>query len=184
MSSMQDKIPGGLAAGQTLKSLQAKYPKMDMRAAILKGAKVEMEHTTDPQIAVEIAMDHLMEDPKYYNKLAEEVQIERSSDSMSISILDGSKEVGKIALEGAGDGKTYTIIDASINPESRGKGLYKLALLDTLRKNKDVVIVSVFRSTAAERAWSSLLAKLPPGFRSTRKTYPKENTVEYRLFKA
>lgn len=65
---MQDKIPGGLAAGKTLKSLQAKYPKMDMRAAILKGAKVEMEHTTDPQIAVEIAMDHLMEDPKYYNK--------------------------------------------------------------------------------------------------------------------
>ena len=65
---MQDKIPGGLAADQTLKSLQAKYPSLDMRAAILKGAKVEMEHTTDPKIAVEIAMDHLMEDPKYYNK--------------------------------------------------------------------------------------------------------------------
>jgi hypothetical protein len=28
-----------------------------------------MEHTTDPEIAKEIATDHLMEDPNYYDKL-------------------------------------------------------------------------------------------------------------------
>ena len=31
--------------------------------------KVEMEHTNDPDIAREIAMDHLTEDPDYYKKL-------------------------------------------------------------------------------------------------------------------
>ncbi len=31
--------------------------------------KVEMEHTKDKQRAKEIAMDHLFEDPKYYDKL-------------------------------------------------------------------------------------------------------------------
>lgn len=33
------------------------------------GIKVEMEHTDDPQLAMEIALDHLKEDPHYYTKL-------------------------------------------------------------------------------------------------------------------
>lgn len=33
------------------------------------GQTVEMEHTTDPDIATEIALDHLSEDPEYYTKL-------------------------------------------------------------------------------------------------------------------
>ena len=33
------------------------------------GIKVEMEHTEDPEIAKKIAMDHLSEDPLYYEKL-------------------------------------------------------------------------------------------------------------------
>lgn len=33
------------------------------------GIKVEMEHTKDPDIAKEIAKDHLSEDPNYYKKL-------------------------------------------------------------------------------------------------------------------
>ena len=34
-----------------------------------KGVKVEMEHTSDTNIAREIALDHLTEDPLYYDKL-------------------------------------------------------------------------------------------------------------------
>lgn len=33
------------------------------------GQTIEMEHTSDPNIATEIALDHLREDPKYYTKL-------------------------------------------------------------------------------------------------------------------
>lgn len=36
---------------------------------IKKGIKVEKEHTRDPKLAKKIAMDHLVEDPKYYDKL-------------------------------------------------------------------------------------------------------------------
>ena len=33
------------------------------------GIAVEMEHTSDPKIAEEIAIDHLTENPKYYTDL-------------------------------------------------------------------------------------------------------------------
>jgi hypothetical protein len=36
-----------------------------------EGAKVEMEHTSDPDVARQIAMDHLVEDSDYYAKLKE-----------------------------------------------------------------------------------------------------------------
>jgi hypothetical protein len=37
---------------------------------IKKGVETEMEHTDDKRIALKIAMDHLKEDPKYYDKLS------------------------------------------------------------------------------------------------------------------
>jgi hypothetical protein len=33
------------------------------------GIKVETEHTTNTEVAREIALDHLNEDPEYYTKL-------------------------------------------------------------------------------------------------------------------
>lgn len=56
----QGVIPGGIAAGK-------KFP-IDP-AELRRGIKVEMEHTTDPEVAEEIARDHLYEHPKYYTKL-------------------------------------------------------------------------------------------------------------------
>ena len=44
-------------------SLDELQPEYDM------GTKVEMEHTTEKDVAMEIARDHLYEDPKYYTKL-------------------------------------------------------------------------------------------------------------------
>lgn len=37
--------------------------------ALVKGTKHELEHTDDPDIAMEIAMDHLAENPWYYEEL-------------------------------------------------------------------------------------------------------------------
>jgi hypothetical protein len=77
----EDKIPGGLASGKTLIDLAKKYdekgyydPKQFaakvIKPQLMKGIKVEMEHTTNVRIATEIAMDHMWEDLKYYDKLA------------------------------------------------------------------------------------------------------------------
>lgn len=44
---------------------------------LLMGVDVELEHTNDPLIAIEIAMDHLVEDPNYYTyleKMEDEMQ--------------------------------------------------------------------------------------------------------------
>lgn len=38
-------------------------------AELAKGIKHELEHTKDIQLAKEIAIDHLSEDPKYYTNL-------------------------------------------------------------------------------------------------------------------
>lgn len=54
------KIPGGLSEGK----------KVDYDPhQLVMGQKIEMEHTKDPEVATEIAMDHLTEDPRYYTKL-------------------------------------------------------------------------------------------------------------------
>jgi hypothetical protein len=52
-----------------------------------KGIKVEMEHTNDPKVAKQIALDHLAEDPKYYShlsaaKIAESIMAERKEDAL------------------------------------------------------------------------------------------------------
>lgn len=57
----EDNIVGGKGDKLTDKDVDPKELKM--------GIKVELEHTKDPNIAKEIALDHLAEDPKYYSKL-------------------------------------------------------------------------------------------------------------------
>jgi len=54
-------IPGGEAEGR-------KPSDFDPEQLAL-GTATEMEHTHDPRMAMEIAMDHLVEDPEYYTKL-------------------------------------------------------------------------------------------------------------------
>ncbi len=39
------------------------------REQLKKGLEVEKEHTNNPKVALKIAMDHLDEDPMYYEKL-------------------------------------------------------------------------------------------------------------------
>lgn len=57
----RDWLPGGLG-DETL-------PADVSSEQLAKGIKVEMEHTDDPAVAREITLDHLTEDPRYYDKL-------------------------------------------------------------------------------------------------------------------
>jgi hypothetical protein len=68
----EEKLKGGLADGMSLGDIATKH-KIDVEKLtrqFIKGVKVEMEHTKDKQMAKEIAMDHILEDPKYYDKLS------------------------------------------------------------------------------------------------------------------
>lgn len=63
MKKVSDKIPGGL--GDETK------PSDVSPEELAAGVKVEMEHTDDPALAEEIALDHLTEDPLYYKHMKE-----------------------------------------------------------------------------------------------------------------
>lgn len=55
-------MPGGLADEKSILD----FPEKDLE----QGCLVELEHVDDEDLALEIAMDHLTEDPDYYRKLA------------------------------------------------------------------------------------------------------------------
>ena len=57
-----------------------------------KGIKVEMEHTDTKKTAREIAMDHLAEDPNYYNKLA---KIHREGEKTEAKEATGASSAGQ-----------------------------------------------------------------------------------------
>ena len=84
-----DLIPGGLAKGKNVMDLAKRwdpkgyYDPKQFAAKYIKdklqqGIKVEMEHTSDIRYAAEIAMDHLWEDIRYYDKLKEQCLLEYS----------------------------------------------------------------------------------------------------------
>jgi len=60
-----------LAKGKTINDI-AKIHNVDLdilKNELKKGTDVEMEHPSSSKEAEKIAMDHLMEDPKYYTKI-------------------------------------------------------------------------------------------------------------------
>lgn len=77
----ENVIKGGLADGKSIVDLAVHHGNDDwasiqfesleakLKKALEQGIKVEMEHTDNKEIAHEIAMDHLWEDPDYYTKL-------------------------------------------------------------------------------------------------------------------
>jgi hypothetical protein len=100
----EEKLKGGLADGKTLLDLAKKHAYNDstdstskdkikrvyksLKSQLDKGIKVEMEHTKSRVKAKEIAMDHISEDPKYYDKL-EKVETKEATGSGSSGAYSG-----------------------------------------------------------------------------------------------
>lgn len=61
------RSPPSRLRGGTVKKI---HPRYIPRRTLVRGAKVELEHTSDPDLAVEIAVAHISEDPLYYSKLS------------------------------------------------------------------------------------------------------------------
>jgi hypothetical protein len=74
----KQELVGGKADDLTLMEIAKKHQGSDskymlnhLKSQLEKGVKVEMEHTSDISKCKEIAMDHLTEDPNYYDRLSE-----------------------------------------------------------------------------------------------------------------
>ena len=67
-----NKLKGGLSDKMKPEDLAKKHETSikSILSQLKKGMKVEKEHTNDEEKAKEIAMDHIYEDSKYYDKLS------------------------------------------------------------------------------------------------------------------
>lgn len=71
--SEDNQLEGGKSDNLTIEDLAKKH-KVDLnkiKDQVKQGVKVEMEHTNNPRIALEIVLDHLFESASYYTKLKE-----------------------------------------------------------------------------------------------------------------
>ncbi len=90
---MRQVLKGGLA--------DRKSPSNFAPRALREGRRVESEHTSNKQVATEIAMDHLTEDPRYYEKLK---KIEKRA-----SVLSFMDELEKISQQKEANAFTDTV---------------------------------------------------------------------------
>ena len=101
----EETLEGGVADKETLMDLAKKHAYDDstdstskekikdmyktLKLQLDKGIRVEMEHTKSRIKAKEIAMDHLSEDPKYYDKLSKIETKEENQNSNDKEMVDG-----------------------------------------------------------------------------------------------
>jgi hypothetical protein len=84
------------------------------------GIQVEMEHTNDPKIAQEIALDHLTEDPEYYTKLIKAGLADEFGGSASSGLGDPDQSFNDPARVGE-DGILPGNVKGSIGGTSDGQ---------------------------------------------------------------
>ena len=90
----EEAIEGGLADGAE--------PSQFSSEQIIKGMEVEMEHSDDPKVALEIAMDHLTEIPDYYDHLE---NMEANAQGAEEIVPDmGDEATPEDAIDALGDG--------------------------------------------------------------------------------
>lgn len=96
---VKDKILGGKADGKKDKQFNKKQ--------LRSGQKEEREHTRNPQLAKEIAKDHLAQDKNYYKKLKKYVE----KDAAEKCVEKGKKDAAAfIRMKMRGDGVEKTAV--------------------------------------------------------------------------
>lgn len=158
MTIVNDKIKGGLADNMTLVQIAQKHDVTleQIKKQLAKGIKVEFEHTDDVQKATEIAKDHLVELPDYYDRLEEmenkynshwkETEHPRNEDGKFTDDLSGEQkkfndEIDKIKSGKYPRGKQITVTE---NPS-------KPWLNAGLQNKKMVLPVAVFLKSTQEK---------------------------------
>jgi len=121
----EDQIPGGLA--------DKKSPEDFDPVKLRQGIAIEKEHTSNDKIATEIAMDHLTEDPFYYDKLK---AIESNKKPMKLKLKNNNKKMEEQEVM-AQEPPTDMTMEPDYEGEMAKSDLYKMkkysaALFDML----------------------------------------------------
>lgn len=109
----KDKIPGGLADN--------KIPQDFDKNSLQKGINIQKQHTSDDNIAKQIAMDHLTEDKNYYQKLQ---KIQKKANSQNKFIFnDKDSQFISYSIE---ETEKYLILSKIlVNKNYRNQGIAK-----------------------------------------------------------
>lgn len=104
-----ERLKKGLADKMSIEDIADRHDVglSQLKQELARGIKHEMEHTSSKNVAKEIAMDHLYEDPKYYTKLKRakinenEVAIVGAIPSLSYIVKIKGRPAGKITINQA-----------------------------------------------------------------------------------
>jgi len=110
-AAWQDKIPGGLSDKKT----PWDFPTKSLR----EGEKVEKEHTSDKHLQREISMDHLTEDPHYYEKLKK--MEDKTAAAMLSAFLD---ELPKTAAYHGSPTANISTLEPRLDPRTGKTSLF------------------------------------------------------------
>jgi len=90
----EENLKGGKADNKTLNQLTKKHDvkKTTLKKQLKKGMNVEKEHVKKANSRKEIAMDHIAEDPKYYDKLE---KIEKKGKKTETKEATGASSAGQ-----------------------------------------------------------------------------------------
>lgn len=111
-----DIIAGGKADKKTSSDFSPKQMEM--------GKKVEKEHTNNPQVAAEVARDHLEEIPDYYTRLD---KMENEAKQANVVDITGKRPTPKVKVAKASGPEDYAVI-------LDGKGYYPIHTWDLVKK--------------------------------------------------
>ena len=162
----KNELKGGLGDNKTLLDLAKKYAYDDstdsvskeniqqmlkkLKNQLSKGINIEKEHTNDLEIAKEIAMDHLSEDPNYYDKL-EKVEAKEQTTAGSSGAFEPSlsapilkRDIHKIHNFKKGEFKEAT--------DSSSSGQYDVAAFAGKGRSKNPLKIDGVKSIANSRA--------------------------------
>ena len=89
--------------------------KDELKKQLAMGVKVEMEHTDDPKLALKIAIDHIKEDPLYYDHLK---FVENFADGKK----KGKSRPGRVKKSGASCKGSVTSLRAKAKKYSGERG--------------------------------------------------------------
>ena len=162
-----DKIKGGLADNKSIKDIADKHDTTvkAIKNELKKGEKVEKEHTSNKDVAKEIAKDHTWEDDKYYENpmftkdlkestktiikkiLREEINLkvtDESPDTITILVEYNDRNAGIIMVTTANIEKTLEIVGVKFKPDYSTRFIISEAIksLWEMFKNIDSIIVA------------------------------------------
>ena len=116
---------------------------------------------------------------RQYRLLKEEISVDYDEFSIEVDILHDGDKVGYMIMEKEKDDE-YTIVDAKIEPDYRGRGLYQKSIMELLEQNPELKINSMFRSEEANFAWRALMKKLPEHIGLREKKY--DEGILYQIY--